>query len=58
MLGEVAIMGTSFAVLSLALGISPETAVVALIISRTLSFWLPMPVGFLALFHLRRHHDL
>lgn len=57
-LGEVAIMGTGFAVLSRALGLAPDVAVVGLIVSRTLAFWMPLPIGFLALFHLRHRHDL
>jgi len=57
-LGEVAIIGTGFAVLSLALGITPQVAIFALILSRTISFWMPLPIGFIALFHLRRRHHL
>ena len=57
-LGEVAIMGTGFAVLSLSLGIAPEVAIFALILSRATAFWMPLPIGFLALLHLRRRHHL
>ena len=57
-LGEVAIMGTGFVILSSALGLAPDVAVVGLIVARTLAFWLPMPVGLLALLHLRQRHDL
>jgi uncharacterized protein (TIRG00374 family) len=57
-LGEVAIMGTGFAVLSLSLGITPEVAIFALILSRATAFWMPLPIGFLALLHLRRRHHL
>jgi uncharacterized protein (TIRG00374 family) len=57
-LGEVAIMGTGLAVLSYSLGLAPDVAVVALILSRTLSFWMPLPMGFLSLFLLRRQHHL
>lgn len=57
-LGEVAIMGTGFAVLSLALGITPDVAALALILSRAIAFWMPLPIGFLALLHLRRQHHL
>ena len=56
--GEVAIMGTGFIVLIGSLGLSAEAASLALVLSRTIAFWLPMPVGFLALFHLRRKHSL
>ncbi|MBI5035160.1 MAG: flippase-like domain-containing protein [Chloroflexi bacterium] len=57
-LGEVAIMGTGFAILSRALGLAPDVAVVGLIVSRTLAFWMPLPVGLLAFLHLRQRHDL
>ena len=56
--GEVAIMGTGFAILFLALGLAPAVAVVALILSRALAFWLPMPIGLLALVHLRRKNEI
>jgi uncharacterized protein (TIRG00374 family) len=58
MLGEVAIMGTGFVVLFGTLGLSPEAAILAMVLSRALAFWLPMPVGLLALWHLRRRNQL
>lgn len=57
-LGEVAIMGTGFAVLALSLGITPDVAILAMILSRATAFWMPLPIGFLALFDLRRRHHL
>jgi len=56
--GEVAIMSTGFAILLKSIGLIPKSALVALILSRAISFWLPLIVGYLALFRLRRHHDL
>jgi uncharacterized membrane protein YbhN (UPF0104 family) len=52
--GEVAIMGTSVALLSLAFGVPRDVAVLALLLSRAIAFWLPIPVGFAAFWHLRR----
>lgn len=52
--GEVAIMGTSFALLSLAFGVPRDVAVLALLLSRAIVFWLPIPVGFVSFWHLRR----
>jgi uncharacterized protein (TIRG00374 family) len=54
--GEVAIMGTSFALLSLTFGVPGDIALMSLMLSRTIAFWLPMPVGYAALWHLRRKH--
>jgi uncharacterized protein (TIRG00374 family) len=56
--GEVAIMGTGFVVLFGSLGLSPEAAILALVLSRALAFWLPLPIGLLAFVHLRRKHGL
>lgn len=56
--GEIAIMGTGYIVLFGTLGLTPEAAILALILSRSISFWLPIPVGYLALFHLRRRHNI
>ncbi len=58
MLGEVAIMGTGFIVLFGLLGLTPEAAILATVLSRALAFWLPLPVGLLALWHLRRRNQL
>ncbi len=52
--GEVAIMGSSFALLSLAFGVPRDIALTALLLSRTIAFWLPLPIGYAALWHLRR----
>lgn len=57
-LGEVAIMGTGFAILSLSLGLTADVAILAMILSRALAFWMPLPLGLLALFDLRRRHHL
>ena len=56
--GEVAIMGGGFAVLFLALGLAPEVALLALLLSRAVTFWLPLPIGYLALLNLRRQRHL
>ena len=52
--GEVAIMGTSMALLSFAFGVPGDIAVMSLLLSRAIAFWLPIPIGFAALWHLRR----
>jgi uncharacterized protein (TIRG00374 family) len=54
--GEVAIMGGSFALLSLAFGVPGDIALLALLLSRAIAFWLPIPVGYAALWHLRHTH--
>ncbi len=54
--GEVAIMGTSVALLSLAFGVPGDVAMLALLLSRAIAFWLPLPVGLAAFWHLRRNH--
>jgi uncharacterized protein (TIRG00374 family) len=51
---EVFIMGGSFAVLSLLLGFGREVSFLALVLSRTISFWLPILIGYFALWDLRR----
>ncbi len=55
---EAAIMGTGFAILSLSLGVPKDIAMVAMLASRTIYFWLPIPLGALALWDLRRRHYL
>jgi uncharacterized protein (TIRG00374 family) len=52
--GELAILGSGWAILTLSFGVPKETAILALIISRTIAFWFPLPVGYLALWNLRR----
>jgi uncharacterized protein (TIRG00374 family) len=52
--GELAILGGSWAILTLSFGVPRETAMLALILSRTVAFWLPIPIGCLALWNLRR----
>ncbi len=52
--GELAILGSGWAILTLSYGVPRETAILALIISRTIAFWFPLPVGYLALWNLRR----
>jgi uncharacterized protein (TIRG00374 family) len=56
--GEVAIMGTGFAILFLSLGIPREVALLALILARALAFWLPLAVGYAMLWDMRRRHYL
>lgn len=56
--GELAILGGSWAILTLSFGVPKEIAIMALLISRTIAFWLPLPVGFLALWNLRRQRYL
>ena len=56
--GEVAIMGSSMALLSFAFGVPADVALLALLLSRAIAFWLPIPVGALAFWHLRRTHLL
>jgi len=52
--GEVAIMGSGIALLATTTGIPAAVAVTALLISRALAFWLPLPVGYAALWNLIR----
>ncbi len=54
--GEMAIMGSSFALLSLAFGVPGDIALLALLLSRAIAFWLPIPVGYAALWRLRHKH--
>lgn len=56
--GEVAIMSSSFAILSLAFGVPGEIALMALLLSRAVAFWLPLPLGYGALWLLRRRGEL
>ncbi len=56
--GELAILGISWAILTLSFGVPKEIAIMALLISRTIAFWLPLPFGFLALWNLRRQRYL
>ncbi|MBI4788007.1 MAG: flippase-like domain-containing protein [Chloroflexi bacterium] len=56
--GELAIMGGSWAVLTLSFGVPRDIAMMALLLSRTLAFWLPIPVGYLAFWNLRRQRYL
>ncbi len=55
---EAAIMGTGFAILSLSFGVPKDIAMAALLASRTIYFWLPIPLGALAFWNLRRRHYL
>lgn len=56
--GELALMGGSWAVLTLSFGMPRDTAMMALILSRTIAFWLPIPLGCAAFWNLRRLHYL
>lgn len=52
--GELGVMETALAILSTSLGVPPPTAVSAIVIFRMLSYWLPIPVGYLAFGNLER----
>ncbi len=52
--GELGVMEASLAVLSTSLGIAPATAVSAIVLFRALSYWLPIPLGYLTFWHLQR----
>ncbi len=56
--GELAIMGGSWAILTLAFGVPKDVAIMALILSRTIAFWMPIPLGAIAFWNLRRQHLL
>jgi uncharacterized protein (TIRG00374 family) len=52
--GELGVMETALAILSTSLGIPPPAAVSAIVLFRALSYWLPIPVGYLAFGDLER----
>ena len=52
--GEMGVMEASLAILSTSLGIAPAAAVSAIVLYRGLSYWLPIPLGYLACWHLQR----
>ncbi len=52
--GELGVMEASLAILSTSLGIPPPTAVSATLLFRALSYWLPIPAGYLTFGHLER----
>lgn len=52
--GELGVMETTLAILSTSLGIPPPSAVSAILLFRALSYWLPIPVGYLAFWDLER----
>lgn len=52
--GELVVMETSLAMLSTGLGIAPPVAVSATLLFRVLSYWLPIPFGYLAFWRLER----
>lgn len=56
--GELAIMGGSWAILTLSFGVPKDIAMMALLLSRTIAFWMPIPIGALALWNLRRQRML
>ncbi len=56
--GELAILGGSWAILTLSFGVPRETAMLALMLSRTVAFWLPIPIGYYALWNLRRQGEI
>jgi len=56
--GEMILVGTGLAVFSLSFGIPADLALVAILLSRAVTFWFPLPVGYLALWDLRRRKFL
>lgn len=52
--GELALMGGSWAVLTLSFGVPRDVAMMALLLSRTIAFWLPVPVGLAAFWSLKK----
>lgn len=52
--GELGVMETALALLSTSVGIPPPTAVSAILLFRALSYWLPIPIGYLAFWNLER----
>lgn len=56
--GEFAIMGASWAVLTLSFGVPKDIAIMAMLLSRTVAFWLPLPIGAMAFWNLRRQNYL
>ncbi|MBI5304613.1 MAG: flippase-like domain-containing protein [Chloroflexi bacterium] len=52
--GEVAIMGSGIVLLAATAGMPQAIAMTALLISRALAFWLPLPIGYAALWNLIR----
>lgn len=56
--GEFAILGASWAVLTLSFGVPKEIAGMAMLLSRMVAFWLPIPIGALAFWNLRRQRYL
>ena len=56
--GEFAIMGVSWAVLTLSFGVPKDIAIMAMLLSRTVAFWLPLPIGALAFWNLQRQNYL
>ncbi|MBI3536047.1 MAG: flippase-like domain-containing protein [Chloroflexi bacterium] len=56
--GEVLLVGTGMAILSLSFGIPRDLALIAILLSRTVTFWFPLPVGYAALWHLHRQKYL
>ncbi len=56
--GEFAILGASWVVLTLSFGVPKDIAGMAMLLSRMVAFWLPIPVGALAFWNLRRQRYL
>jgi uncharacterized protein (TIRG00374 family) len=52
--GELGVMETALAILSTSLGIPPPTAVSAILLFRALSYWLPIPIGYLTFWNLEQ----
>ncbi len=52
--GEMLLVGTGMLILSLSFGVPSDLALIAILLSRTVTFWLPLPVGYAALWHLHR----
>jgi uncharacterized protein (TIRG00374 family) len=56
--GEVVILGSGLALFSVALGVPREIALAGLLLWRALAFWLPILVGYAALWNLGRRRYL
>ncbi len=52
--GQIGVMETSLAVLSTSLGIPMHFAVGAILLYRAISYWLPLPLGYIAFWNLQR----
>lgn len=56
--GQIGVMDAALAFMSAALGIPPPVAVSATLLYRLVSFWLPIPFGYLFAWHLERTRQI